>query len=109
MLTKLRAQKITIEIPRRDAEPWVHVTVQRVEMDDDLNELNVVDRWDTFSLRFSEVATNIKTFSDPVLGTGGNISTAGIANALTTAVIQWMMDIHGGEVIENGDLIIATD
>ena len=106
MKTRLRVQKIVIDTPLSDSEPWVQLTIQRIEMDDDFNTLNTVDRWKQIHKRLSEFATDIVSFDDPILVSENSISGIGLGNALTSMCISWTASEFNGIIDENGFIMV---
>ena len=86
MTEELRASKITIEIPKVDSDPWVHLTVNKMFYDDNMELVNNVPRFKYLSKPMSEIATNTYAFFDPVLQKEVTISGYGIAMAITSYV-----------------------
>ena len=103
---KLRVQQIIIDLPRSNSERWIHMTIQRVELDDDGNEANVVDRWGQISQKMSDVFAEAHPYSDPITGGSGLLSVAGTAVAISSVALAWMTERWGGTVNELGDLIL---
>ena len=106
MITKLRASKIAIEMPKETSEVWVHITVQKVYKDDNGNTINVIPRWNYISFPLEEIGTELFTFDDPVTQETHNNTGYGVASALGVIVIQHMLSTYGGTVTEDGDLIL---
>jgi len=93
-MPRLRAQKVAIDIPRSQSEPWVAVTVQKVDGE------HVIDRVSQSHRQLSDVATELITINDPVTGQDVTISVAGMAAAVKAGVYAWMIEDHGGELID---------
>jgi len=107
MTIKLRTQQIVIDVPRATSEPWVHLTVQRVELDDNGKELNVVDRWGTANRRLSEIALDTVSYFEPVPGLDANTMTMfALADAIKSAATDWIIEKYGGTKNANGDVIL---
>ena len=93
----LRTQQLYIDLPTPGSEPWLNIIVQYVEMNDELTKaLNVVDRWGQVNAQVSAMAMNAYPNADPVPVPAGMISGAGIAQALTVAAIELIVDKYGG-------------
>ena len=108
MRTVLRTQQLYIDLPKPGAEPWVNLIVQRVEMSDDFTSvLNTVDRWGQVSARLSAIALRIYPITDPVQPGPGLISAAGIAEALTLAAIDLIIEKYGGRLDTATGLIVV--
>ncbi len=95
MIEKLRASKITIEIPKPDSEPWVHITVNKMFIDNDGKVVNNVPRFDHISKPLSEIGSEIYKFTDPVTQREENISGYGLAEAITSYVYEAITEKHG--------------
>jgi len=106
MITKVRAQQIIIDIPRTDSEPWIRVVVQRVELDDNHVEINVVDRWDSFNKRLSQVALEINKYTEVIPVIIGEISLYGLSDGIKEAVTSWLVENYNGILSDNGEVII---
>jgi len=106
MITKLRVSKLTLEMPKEDSEVWLHITVQKVIKDDLGVTTNIIPRFDYISKPLSEVYMDVYKYQDIMLGGVFSISGVGIAQALTSAVLDFMQDKYGGVVTSNGDLIV---
>ena len=106
MITRIRSQQIYIDLPTPDSEPWINIIVQRVEMSDDYETMNVVDRWDQVNERLSDIITETYQYSDPVTSTPWHISTAGLADAITKLATKLIISKCGGYVDDKGYIII---
>ena len=107
MITKLRASKVVIEIPREDSTPWMHITVQKVLKADNGEVLNVIPRFDYISCPLTDVITNEYTFSDPILQTGAiDISGAGVVAVLTAMVLDEMTKEYNVLPSVNGEILV---
>lgn len=93
-MPRLRAQKVAIDIPRSQSEPWIAVTVQKIDGS------HVIDRFDETHRQLSKVASEMITITDPVTGQPVTISVAGMAAAVKAGVYAWMIEDHGGEMID---------
>lgn len=102
---KLRAQQITIDIPRSTSEPWVLITVQRVELNPDGSDLHVIDRWGTVNQKLANRYFDILPVHDPIDPGYDFISVAGIASAIKVAAVLWIQEKYGGTVDAEGNLI----
>jgi hypothetical protein len=101
MKKRIRAEKISIELPREGDHPWINIVVQIVIKDNDGNILNVLPRYDMIHKDAYEIATDITQAGDPVTQQMNTISVAGIDSALTNFVHKWLQEHYGGEVINN--------
>ncbi len=95
MTEKLRASKIAIEIPKPDSEPWVHITVNKMFLNDNGEAINNQPRFDHISKPLSSVGTNIYTFMDPIIQKEVTISGYGLASAITSYVKDTIEEKHG--------------
>ena len=91
---KLRANKVSIETPTENAEPWVFLEIQRIETDEDTGITNTVSRWDTFNVRMSDVAAD----SHPLLfdPSSGTMTVQDLAIELTYVFATWIRDKYNG-------------
>ena len=105
MRTKLRTQKIAIDLPRVNSEPWILITVQRVDVDDNGKEVNVVDRWGTINKRLSAVALEVYPYFEVIPGLDNALSVFAIADAIKETAIAWIVEKYGGTNI-NGDVFL---
>lgn len=109
MKTILRTQQIYIDLPEPYAEPWINLIIQRVEMSDDFKSvLNTVGRWGQVSARVSAIATRTYPLVDPVRPPVGIISAAGIAESLTLAAIDLIIEKYGGTLDPGTGLIVVS-
>ena len=107
MPSLLRSQQIIIDLPRMSSEPWIHITVQRVEMDDNRNIINTIDRWGEIHRQLFSINSEIYDFQDPLAPGDGQISALGLAGAITAAAVAWIVQEYGGDVNEQGDIIVG--
>ena len=107
-MVKLRTQKISISIPRINSEPWVYLIVQRVELDENGKEINVVDRWGTVNKQLSAVATDVFTYFEPipVPNPANMISAFAIADAIKVVAVHWIQEKYGGTINQDGDVVL---
>lgn len=108
MIVRLRTQQLYIDLPTPDSEPWINLIVQRVEMDDDYNTINVVDRWGQVNARMTNIAWNTYTFSDPLSSELGCISILGMSDAITNFGVDLIMQKYGGTLDDRGYLIVEV-
>jgi len=94
-MPRIRAQQITIDIPRTNSEPWINIVVQLVEDDG-----GIVDRYDFSHRALGKVATEIVTFTDPVLQKQTSVSVYGLAEAIKEAVVHWLVADHNGTYLD---------
>lgn len=81
-----RAAKIEIEIPKVDSEPWVHLTVNKLEYDDGGALINEIPRFEYISKPMSKIALEVYDYLDPILRERRDISGLGLAQAITSYV-----------------------
>ena len=101
MTEKLRASKITIEIPKVNSEPWVHVTVNKMFLNSNNEVINNQPRFDYISKPLSNVGMNTYQFTDPVTQADINISGYGLAQAITSYVEKSISDKYGEEAMHD--------
>lgn len=89
-MIELRAQQITIDAPRKDAEPFVAVTVQRLILKDN-KLIQRINRERVINRALSTVAMSIYETNDPISSTENQISGIGLANAITDAARSWIL------------------
>ena len=106
MITKIRASKVTIEIPKEGSIPWIHITVQQVLRHDDGTLENIIPRFDYLSYPLNEVGETIYPYQDPFFPPENQISGYGIAGAMTSLVITLLIKEYGGSVNSDGDIIL---
>ena len=105
-MIKLRTQKIIIEMPRTTSEPFINITIQRIELDDNGKEVNVNDRYDAIYKKLSDVALESVPYFEVLPLNINNISVYGIADAIKEVATKWIIEKHGGTVSSNGDIIL---
>lgn len=108
MAVHLRASKISIDIPTKDAEPWVFAVVQRVEVDEEGNAIHTNDRVENVYRRFSKVYGEMETIFDPIQQKEVTISGAGMALFIGRFVDDWIKEDMGGEFDEDGNLVVGN-
>ena len=106
MTVQLRAQQITIDLPRKTSEPWIHIVVQRCELDEEGNELNVVDRWGSIHKKLSDAATEIYPYREFAGVPDGHISVYGTSMAITSIARAWITQKYGGHVNARGEIVL---
>lgn len=105
MVTKVRAQHITIELPTEEAEVWVRATLQKCIKDESYNTIQTVDRVGYTHRSSSEFVMQMVTITDPVTQQSHTLSGAGIATIIRQLICQWMVEDRGGTINEHGDVI----
>tara|TARA_R110000851_G_C13102760_1_gene569228 strand:- start:11909 stop:12226 length:318 start_codon:yes stop_codon:yes gene_type:complete len=105
-MIKLRTQHILIEMPRTDSEPFIHVTVQRIELDVNGVEINVVDRFGHVYKPLSTVALEVVKYYEPVPCEADCISVFGIADGIKSIATKWIIEKYGGIEQPNGDIYL---
>lgn len=93
-------------MPRTTSEPFINVTVQRIELDVEGNEINVVDRWGYVYKRLSLVAMDIVPYFEYAPNIVNMISIFGIADAIKETATAWIIEKYGGVQQPNGDVIL---
>lgn len=104
-MIRVRGQKVTIEIPRTGSEPWIHVIVQRIEEFDD-GRVNVVDRWDTFNKRFSDVFGEMYPVPEGIKQ-NGVASIGDVGELIQTVVVMWLIERYDGVLDEKGNVVVG--
>lgn len=99
-MVKLRPQKITLESPSRNEDMWIRVNVQKIIEDDNGNIISIVPRNDYIHRKPDEFANTLFDFEDPVLDKKIQLSGTGVRVAFFTAVLTWMKDKYGGEIMD---------
>jgi hypothetical protein len=107
MKTRLRTQQIYIDLPTPESEPWLNIIVQRVEMDDNYQTKNIVDRWGAVNERLSKIAMNVYPYTDLLQPPQGYISVAGLGEALTIAAMDLIIKKYGGTIDEHGFIMVS--
>ena len=95
MTTKLRASNIAIEVPEPNSDAWVHVTINKVFIDDNGNIINDIPKFDYVSKPLSSIGMNAYPFIDPVTGESIEVSGYGIAQCITSYVERVLADKYG--------------
>lgn len=86
MVYEYRASKITIEIPKPDSEPWVHLAINKLEVDDNGTLINTYPMFAYISKPLSQVGMEMFSFLDPVYQSDVTVSGYGLAKAITSYV-----------------------
>lgn len=98
MVVELRAQQIVIDAPRRDRDPFVAITVQRLIWSDDKTEIiQRINREKVINRALSSVATTVYPYYDLVTDKVNTISGAGLGVAIASAVSFWIMEEYAAE------------
>jgi len=105
-MIKLRTQHIIIEMPRTESEPFISITVQRIELDVNGKEINVNDRYGRIYKPLSEVAIDVVPYFEILQLAMGNISIFAIADAIKEVATKWIIEKYGGSINDNGDVIL---
>ncbi len=105
MKYKLRAQQIVIDIPLINAEPWISIRVQRVNLDVNNVPKQTIDRWGMINRKLSDVALELYNYFEPTNSSTPLISVYGISDAIKAVSVSWIMQDYGGTII-NGDVIV---
>lgn len=105
MLTQIRIDKITIEVPSIGDEIWVHMELQEVQWNDEKTKvLNVVPRSNYVHKKATDIALLMVDLADPVTGLTGKISGAGIHSSLELLAMSCAQEKVGGVFDEEGIL-----
>ncbi len=106
MITKYRAQQVTLDLPTEESEVWIRCMIQKVIKNDDYQTVQTIDRVSDIHRRFSEFMLQTQTLQDPVTGDTLEISGAGLGLAVSAFVKRWMLeDILGTINNEHGDIV----
>lgn len=105
-MKKIRAQHVSIDIPREDSQPYATAIVQTVIKDAAYNTTQVIDRTHRTGRFVEQFATEVVEIVDPV--TGGRIQASGLGVTLLIKAFvgQWLADDFNGVINELGDVII---
>lgn len=95
MTERFRASKIAIEIPKPDSEPWVHITVNKMLLNDNGDIVSSVPRFAYISRPLSQIGMNAYPFVDPVTQQDIEVSGYGLAEAITSYVDKILKDAYG--------------
>lgn len=107
MKVRLRTQQVYIDRPVPTSEDWLRVIIQRVEMDDDGNTLNLVDRWGQVNVKLSTIFGRVFDYIDPVPSQEGQISVAGTGSAITAIVTDLIIEKYGGTLDKSNGWIMV--
>jgi hypothetical protein len=103
---KLRAQKITLDMPREGQPVWADIVIQVCVKDDDYETIQVIDRRYKINRTFDDFAGSLVTFTDPVTGQQITLSGAGVGQGISELVRGWMLDeLPGAVVNDRGDIV----
>jgi len=104
-MKRLRAQKISIDLPTIDSASWVLVVLQRVVMDDNGNAKQVVDSVGRINKSLESFARQVVTFTDPVTKEAHTISGAGAAEAVRETILAWIGETFDGSINDKRQFI----
>ena len=105
-MKKIRAQKISIDIPKEDSEPYAEVVVQTVIKDANYVTTQLIDRSHNTGRFVKHFATQIVTIEDPVTGSIITVSGAGATLIIKAIVGQWLVTDFNGTLNDKLDVII---
>lgn len=89
------------------SDPWINLTVQRVDMDEAYKTMNTVDRWGSVNVPVKSIALNVHQYQEPIPGLPlGSISVAGLAAAIASVSTKLIMTKFGGSLDEHGFIIL---
>jgi len=108
MQARLRVQQICIDMPKASNEPWVNLTVQRVEMNEQGQDVNVIDRWGQVNTRLSDIYGMIVRRHDPLCSSLDEMSGAGVAQGITAIAISLVIAKFGGTLNEKGYIMVTS-
>jgi hypothetical protein len=94
MKTRIRPQKIVIEMPSESEEVWVMIQLQQIIYEDDKTTITqITPRINYVHRALSHFIGDIFRFEDPEVDPGviKDISGQGIFEAIRSALYQWMI------------------
>ena len=95
-MRSVRAEKITIDLPKPDSEAWVRIINQFLHLNDDGSVKSISGRESQLFRKMENVQTEVIQFQDPVTQQVTTASVAGIAAAIGALVTKWSLeDIEG--------------
>lgn len=100
MPSRLRSQKIEIDLPTELSEPWVHVVVQKLILNNEGNTIQTLDRNSHIYKSINDYAMQLVNFTDPVTQQQYTISGAGLGQAITNMVLTWMDEKFDGQIVD---------
>ena len=106
MTIKIRGQKISIDLPTEDAEPYAQVVVQKVVKNDRYVTTQLIDRWANTGRFVGDFALQTATIVDPITGANITISGLGATMLIKAIVSQWLAADYQGQINDVGDVII---
>jgi hypothetical protein len=103
-MKKVRSEKIVIDLPRENTEPWIEIITQIVEKDDSANIIAEYPRHSVIHRKAQDVAYELTTIYDPITNEMITISGYGVQMALTRFITRWMANDLHGEITYNQKL-----
>lgn len=109
MPKRVRSEKISIDIPQSESEPWISLIVQGITEDEQGNITQVVPRMGQIHRRMSDVQTQMFMGYDPVTQQPLNVSMAGIASLITVAAAAFLAEDYDGTVDQATALVYVEE
>ena len=103
---KLRAQKITLDMPREGQPVWADIVIQVVVKDAEYKTTQVIDRVYKINRIFGDFAATLVTITDPITGQQPTISGAGVGQGISELVRGWMLEEIAGAMVNSVNDIV---
>lgn len=100
MRQRVRAEKIIIDVPLSESEPWITLPIQRLVTEDDGTIVQVIPRDSQVYRKLTDVATQFIQAPDPVTGQMNTVSVAGLGALVTVAAAIFMAEDYDGTIDE---------
>ena len=97
-----RAQQVVIDVPKPGAIPFVSILIQHLEVDETGKVLAQTAREDRIYKKTSDIFAQTITFTDPVTGTTGQVSIAGLDQIVRKFTNDWTQEKYGGSIGPSG-------
>lgn len=91
----LRTQKVEIEMYESGDLPWIHISIQDIEVDEAGNIVSATPKRRFIHRRFDQVFMESVNAVDPVTGLPLACTVAGISELIRQGVIVWMGEEFG--------------
>jgi hypothetical protein len=106
MTTYARAFKLTFEMPKPDSDTVIRTEIHYVTENDQGDVTFISGTKEELFKLLSEIALDTITITDPVTQETKTLSIAGIAQAITQIVVNWLSEEAPGFVDNNGRYVI---
>lgn len=103
-MKKIRSMKITIDLPTESSQVWTQVILQKVIKTEQGVVIQTIDDVERITKPLPAFAMQMINITDPVTQQNITISGAGVAQAITQAILEWMHEKFEGAII-NGEFI----